>query len=274
VAEVTDWRTRSIGVRWTIGDVSTFGFDALRWSLWGAFGIFGPHAEYVVCVNSIPIELARERTGRVPDAVRWHDANGDVPAFLRAHFDTGMAEGVGWKFAPLRMYPDRHEIALDNDCILWALPPTLRAWLELDAPASCLLAEDVRACFGQFAPVCGEQPRNSGIRGLPPRFCLEHALRAMLEAHPVRMQSELDEQGLQAAALARSGPLAVVTLDEVAVSSPFPPHLPEPGSCGVHFVGLNAKRVRWRVGGRSAEQLLREHYARWQPFVRARIALE
>jgi hypothetical protein len=269
---VPDWRTRTIGVRWTIGDVSALGFDALRWSLWGAFGIFGPRAEYVVCVNSVPIALARERTGRVPEAVRWYDSNRDVPDFLHEHFDDGMAEGVGWKFAPLRLFPERHEIALDNDCILWTLPPSLRAWLEREPSEGCLLAEDVRACFGQFAPHCGQEPRNSGIRGLPPRFSLEHALRAMLDRHPVRLRSELDEQGLQAAALARSGPLAIVSLAEVAVSSPFPPHLAEPGSCGVHFVGLNAKRVHWRVDGRAAEDLLREHYARLLPAVRARIA--
>ena len=123
-----------------------------------------------------------------------------------------MAEGVGWKLAPLRMFPDRHEIALDNDCILWELPPALRAWLEREPAQGCLLAEDVRACFGQFAAYCGSAPRNSGIRGLPPGFCLETALRAMLDVHPVQLASELDEQGLQAAALARCGTLDVVPL--------------------------------------------------------------
>src|SRR4029079_1675815 len=124
---------------------------------------------------------------------------------------------------------DRHEIALDNDCILWELPPALRTWLEREPAHACLLAEDVRACFGQFAAHCGSAPRNSGIRGLPPGFSLETALRAMLDVHPVQLASELDEQGLQAAALARSGTLDVVPLEQVAVCSPFPPHLPGPG---------------------------------------------
>jgi hypothetical protein len=268
---VSSWTERAIGVRWTIGDVSDFGFDALRWSLWGACGIFGEGAQYVVCVNSVPLEVARARTGRVPEAVRWHDNSRDLPGFIHAHLDAGMAEGVGWKLAPLRMFPDRHEIALDNDCILWELPPALRAWLEREPAQACLLAEDVRACFGQFAAHCGSAPRNSGIRGLPPGFSLERALRAMLDVHPVQLASELDEQGLQAAALARCGTLDVVPLDEVAVCSPFPPHLPGPGSCGVHFVGLNAKRVRWTVDDRPAEELLRENYARIVPYLHERI---
>ena len=260
-----------IGVRWTIGDVSALGFHALRFSLWGALSVFGPNAEYVVCVNTLPVEVARERTGPVPEAVRWYDATGQLPGLLREHLDGGMAEGVGWKFAPLRLFPDHYEIALDNDCILWELPPSLGAWLDRARPDGCVLAQDVRACFGQFASFCGPEPRNSGIRGLPPRFSLEQALASMLREHPVRLSSELDEQGLQVAALSRSGPLAVVPLEEVAVSSPFPPHLAEPGRSGVHFVGINAaERIGWTSNGRPAADLLREHFLRHTELLRAR----
>ena len=31
-----------LGVRWTTGDASARGFEALRLSLWGAFRLFGP----------------------------------------------------------------------------------------------------------------------------------------------------------------------------------------------------------------------------------------
>lgn len=40
-------RTR-VGVRWTIGDVSDEGFEALRLSVWGAFRLFGEDAVYAV----------------------------------------------------------------------------------------------------------------------------------------------------------------------------------------------------------------------------------
>jgi hypothetical protein len=39
----------------------------------------------------------------------------------------------------------------------------------------------------------------------------------------------------------------------------------------VHFVGLNAKRVRWMVDERPAEELLRENYARIVPILQQRI---
>lgn len=60
----------------------------------------------------------------------------------------------------------------------------------------------------------------------------------------MRLVSELDEQGLEIAALSRARPPLVVTLNEVAICSPFPPHLQRLGSCGAHFVGLNMKRPR------------------------------
>src|SRR5438105_2021446 len=131
-----------IGVRWTVGDVSDRGFEALRLSIWGAWHVFGPEAAYAVCVNSIPVRDARERTEPVPHAVEWHHATADdLPASLRTVLARNMAEGTGWKFAPLRLFPRRFELALDNDAILWALPPSIERWLTLAAQrGECLLA--------------------------------------------------------------------------------------------------------------------------------------
>jgi hypothetical protein len=264
---------RPLGIRWTIGDVSPSGFEALRLSLWGAYRLFGEGAAYAVCVNSIPLALAQARTGDVPPAVIWHDATGDLPAFLRSHLDAAMAEGVGWKFAPLRFFSARHELSLDNDCILWALPEALRAWLWEDDADAVVIAEDVRPCFGQFAARCGEAPRNSGIRGLAAGFDLERALRRLLSAHPVTLVSELDEQGLQVAALSDGQAPLVVTVDEVSICSPFPPHRPDLGRAGAHFVGLNARSLPWHVDGRPASALVREHFERLRGAIYARLGL-
>lgn len=268
-----------VGVRWTLGDVSDRGFEALRLSVWGAFRVFGPEAAYVVCVNSIPAGQARGRTGDLPRSVQWQDASGQVPPFLQAHMDAGMAQGVGWKLAPLRVFPDRYEISLDNDCILWAMPEAIRRWLAGAAPDRCVMAEDVSACFGQFEAYCGVEPRNSGIRGLPPGFDLGRALDDVLAkrqrelGHPVAMTSELDEQGLQTAALSRSGPPLVVTLDEVTICSPFWPHLGHLGRCGAHFVGLNARHIPWDYFDRPADAWESEHWQRHRLDLYERVGL-
>jgi hypothetical protein len=83
--------------------------------------------------------------------------------------------------------------------------------------------------------------------------------------------SELDEQGLQVAALERAGHVAVVGVDDVSICSPFPPHVPRLGACGAHFVGLNAKRFPWTYAGRPAEEMVRENFLRHSPEIAGRV---
>lgn len=261
-----------LAVRWTVGDVSEEGFAALRLSIWGAWKAFGHDAEYAVCVNSRPLDEAKRAAGALPTEVAWHAVDRSaVPDWLAGRLDGGMAEGVGWKFAPLRLFDRRWVLALDNDCILWERPRAVRRWLERDEAS--VLAEDVRACFGQFADLCSGAPRNGGIRGLPPSLNFERALHEILDQRPVTLTSELDEQGLQVAALERAGPTLVVGLDEVTICSPFPPNLPGLGQCGAHFIGLNARALPWSYEGRPASDLVREHFHRLEPELRARTGL-
>ena len=260
-----------VAIRWTIGDVSPRGFEALRLSLWGACHVFGPGADYVVCVNTLALDEARERTGPVPAAIEWRTSRREeLPGFLARAFGATMAEGVAWKLAPLRLFPDRHEVALDNDCILWELPPSLAQWLGESGtdPLRCLMAEDVRTCHGRFAAQCPRQPVNSGIRGLPPGFDLAAALQGALHdceaaaGSCLQLSSELDEQGLQAAALCRARPLTLVRVPEVTICSPFHPHLPHLGTCGAHFVGLNARHIPWDYYDQPADAWMAEHWER------------
>jgi hypothetical protein len=262
-----------LGIRWTVGDVSPRGFEALGLSLWGAWQIFGASAAYRVLVNTITIDRARQHTGPHPHAVVWQAADELMPAWLYEQcLDGGLAEGVAWKLAPLRCFPDVHELSLDNDVILWTQPAALREWLAHDDGAA-LLAEDVVPCFGQFAQRCGSAPRNSGIRGLPPGFDYETRIRAVLAEQPATLRSELDEQGLQVAALYRDAEPRVVSLTDVTICSPFPPHALDVGRCGAHFVGLNARKLGFDYGGEAAERVRARHWDHRREFLRARVGL-
>lgn len=258
-----------LAIRWTVGDVSSRGFDALALSVRGAQALFGPETTYSISVNTVPVEQVQFHLGGLADGVSWHCADGKAPAWLTERYlDSAYAEGVAWKFAPVRLFPDRHELALDNDVILWEIPPSVEKWLG-DSDAT-LIAEDVKPAFGIFAPLCPDGGRNSGIRGLPPGYDLESALRRQLEEKPVRLTSELDEQGLQVAVLT-SGKHYVTTLDEVTICSPIPPHLPHFGHCGAHFVGLNAKTLPWEWNGKSGERYIHEHWDRCLPDLTAKL---
>jgi hypothetical protein len=248
-----------LGIRWTVGDVSPAGFQALQLSIWGMWRLFGRDAQYAVCVNTIPVRVAMESTGEIPTEVRWIDATPLVPDWLWAHVSPEMAEGVAWKLAPVRSFPDCYELSLDNDVVLWALPAAVERWLMSGTLETCLLAADLTPALGQFATFCGDLALNSGIRGLPPGFDLETRLRNTLAQSGVRLQSELDEQGLQAATLLQM-PLRLVSTDDISICSPFPNHQQHLGRCGAHFVGLNPKRLPWMLEGRSAHEVIREFW--------------
>lgn len=249
-----------LGIRWTIGDVSEVGFEALRLSICGAWNLFGRRAQYAVCVNTVPVSRAIEAAGSLPCTVQWLDTNDFVPAWLRDHVAPHMAEGVAWKFAPVRAFPELHELSLDNDVILWRVPEALKDWLFSEN--ACLMAADIQPAFGQFASMCGDRALNSGIRGVPPDYDLEARLQNALTTTGVVLKSELDEQGLQAAVLLESK-LLVIGIDEVSICSPFPNHQHHLGKCGAHFVGLNAKHLPWTLEGRGAHELIRE---RWRTY--------
>jgi hypothetical protein len=246
-----------IGIRWTVGDVSDYGLEALRLSILSAFKLFPEGTRFAVCVNSISIEEARRRTGEVPSFIKWLDANQLIPEWLNEYVDAHMAQGVAWKLAPVRLFPGDHEISLDNDVILWRIPDVMHQWLEGDSD-DVLMAEDLHRALGQFSSVRDPRPINSGIRGLPPFFKYEQRLQAMLRRTGIKLRSELDEQGLQAATLCESNLMLVPTRD-VTICSAFPMHQHHLGRCGAHFVGLNPKTLPWTAAdGRPMHEAIRQ----------------
>ncbi len=263
--------THTVGLRWTIGDVSAHGFHALGLSIRGAWRVFGTSAAYAVCVNTVGAEEARRRLGPLPMPIAFLQVDRHVPRFVRERFDERFAEGVGWKFAPPRLFQALPEIALDNDCILWEMPGAVRRWLDDPRPHICLIAADVAPAFGRFAPWCGDEPRNSGIRGLKPGFDLVAALREVLSRVDGTLTSELDEQGLQVAAVSLYGRPYVVPVDDVAICGPLPPHSRERGRCGAHFVGLNAHALPWEYLDRRGHSWVRAHYRSWREDIERRV---
>lgn len=261
-----------LNLRWTIGDVAAPGFEALRLSLHGARQLFGDGPAYHVFVNTIPLDEARRRVGEVPSCIEWHQVEPDLPAVLRPFLDEAMSEGTSWKFVPLQIDTDTAELAFDNDVILWGLPQAVRQWLD-GGMRQRLIAEDVAIGHRQFTHLAGDEPRNSGIRGTPAGFDLGQAIAAVLEEQPVRLESELDEQGLQIAAMLRDSEPLVVRTGDVSICSPFPPHQPDTGRYGAHFVGLNAHGYDWDFHGRPALEVRREHWAKLRPDLYERLGL-
>lgn len=268
-----------LGIRWTVGDVSSRGWEALRLSVHCAHRLFGPFAEYTICLNTVALAAAQESTGALPAAIAWRVVTlAEMPPELAGRFDPAMAEGVGWKLIPAQLWPDRHELSFDNDCILWEQPRALRQFLE--RTDATLMAEDVDRCLGQFQDD-GAVPGavNSGIRGLPPGFALAPALARTLRAYdktqsePMLLRSELDEQGLQAAALHRETDCLLVAQEEVSICSPFWPRRPALGTCGAHFVGLNSRHLPWNYYDEPGDLVRRRHWDGHRPALYSKAGL-
>jgi hypothetical protein len=267
-------------VRWTIGNVRPRGFEMLRLSVACAFRIFGPATKYVVCVNSLSGAEAKERTGDLPTPVEWREVTrADLPDVLRSWFDDTLIEGMGWKLVPLRTCRECYELALDNDCILWDLPVAMRQWLS--SANECLFAEDCERSLGSFDSLCPPGAFNAGIRGLPPgedlACALDHTLRAAAKAAKgdLQLTAEIEEQGLQAAAISCFNAPLLVTTSEVTICSPFWPRSPELGTCGAHFVGMNATHIPWNYYDHPADLWLDNHWHRHRPalYRKARLPL-
>jgi hypothetical protein len=90
-----------LGIRWTIGDVSDAGYEALRLSIWSAWNFFGQSARYAVCANTVPLSSTMARTGLLSVGVNWFHTDDLIPIWLIYYLGRDMAEGVAWKLAPL-----------------------------------------------------------------------------------------------------------------------------------------------------------------------------
>jgi hypothetical protein len=230
----------SLVIRWTIGDGSARAFDCLSLSISGARRLFGPAADYVVCVNTIPVDEARRRLGNWPAELCFAQCGYRyVPAWMRDHIDPRCGHSAVWRLAPVRVAPACLELSLDGDVILWRIPPAIEEWISDEA--GCVTAQSSRRPLGKFAGFCGERSCDAAVRALPPGFAYEASLRRLIAEHPVLLDCEDDEYGLQAAALERQHGMRHVTAQEVRLCAPFAAAAPELGSHGAHFPGIGDK---------------------------------
>jgi len=101
-------------VRWTIGNVSSIGWDALKISVNNARKIWGDRVDYVVTYNGLPESYSRIKDVSatfikvaVSDSV-FGEFGGQAPGQQKS----------GWVFCPLQVDTRRKQITFDNDVIL------------------------------------------------------------------------------------------------------------------------------------------------------------
>lgn len=151
------------------------------------------------------------------------------------------------RFYTFGLWSDHHILSMENDHILWELPPAIPRWLSRDdATLAWIVDWDY---YGNYADRVGDFRACPGMYGLPPGMVM-----------PAPPESERGddqaEQGYVASWLREHPPHEIVTHDEVAAYMPNHDILKythsKLGTHGVHLPGLNRG---WSHG---AEELIVE----------------
>jgi len=218
----------SLIVRWQIGSFGEPSWRALRLSV-VLMQRLVPEAHFVI-VHQGPIPLIGQLCGATyygQDNLYSHGR------FARPHAE--WFDGT------------QHELTLENDHIMWTIPPGMQRWLAReDATLAWLVDWDY---YGNYAERVGGFRACPGMYGLPPGL--------HMPAPPIEERGDDQaEQGFVAAWLQEHPPHEIVTHDEVSCYMPNHDILKHThskvGMCGVHLAGLNRG---WSPGG---EQVLAE----------------
>lgn len=217
-------------MRWTIGPVSSLGFECFRYSL----ASFTKHfeAEIVVCYNC-PFEKIAWIAQEYPSA-RFIDQSIYLDSPIRP-------AGVAWKLYPPRLDINRHELSIDNDIVVNLPIPQIAAFFQ---GSHTLLMEDWSRTYGRFEKhVPRGQCINSGLYGMPPGFDLsrycDFYLRDQWEMNAVgeyRESKTFDEQGLIALSLLDHPKFAIIPNTTITNCER---NYTE--AAGHHFIGVNRK---------------------------------
>jgi hypothetical protein len=171
-------------VRWTVGDANPKTIEALERSIRSVHLAFGGAACAAVCVHSVAIEAVRERVRLTRKAmVSWLQIDHDVPVFVRRRVDLSMADGLAWRFAPLRVFSGCSEVLLDAECIVAPFARQLWRWAAAPGQRRCLVTRR-----SEYSP----SRHSIAVRGVPASFDLEDALEITLSRGPELLASAED----------------------------------------------------------------------------------
>lgn len=260
---------RLLGIRWTIGDVSERGSETCACSSGVPRARPGPGPATWSAPTSFRSRRPAPARAKCPQHCCWQ-----VPAATRClpgdPFRWRLGGRSGVKAGAVALLSGSLRAGSRQPLHPVADAPRFGPAAVRRHPQAGLLAEDVRACFGQFVGLCGPMPRNSGIRGLPPGFNLEAALQRLLQEHPVTLASELDEQGLQVTARARPIPgddrgCEHLFALSAAPAHPWPPRRP--------FRRAQRHAGGWQLKGRPAVECIQDHWQRHRAALYRQIGL-
>lgn len=211
-------------IRWTVGNVSSYGIDCLKQSISSWKSLYGDSFDYYLCYNNIDV----------------NKLNFDVSLINQNEHLNSLSIGpnlTAWKLYPPRISMESHEIFIDNDLIVYEKIPLIDSFLKSKNIFFC--TEGLRKNFGLYEKENRENLKiNSGFFGIPPYFDFRVFIDNEIKHE---WTGWFDEQGIVSSILSNND-YNLISLDEVAVClNEF-----KFGKYGVHFVGLNGgNNIPW-----------------------------
>jgi hypothetical protein len=229
-------------VRWTIGPVTSIGYEILLESI-SRFSILYPEFKKILCFNHIDKLILKKLT----DSCDFYQSSADDVPCLLCLPDKNIEEatGCGWKLAPPRLNPQGLELFIDNDLIIRKRLPQIDLWLkngDYGLIAEGLNRKRMYGIFDSFVPP--NIHANAGLFGLPPGFDFGKQI-ADYANYLNGGLGGYNEQGLTVATVVNMPKYIMVPLSKLHISedhSEFPQKIPD----AIHFVGANRKE--WHRG--------------------------
>ena len=164
-------------IRWNIGESEAYklnkaAFEMLYYSIGFSKLIFkslNRPIEYYICYNNLRMksELKLNKISK-----KYSIQSIDVSHLLPLRFKNSKLKNSWWKHSISRINRNSFEIIMDNDVILWVIPPTLK--IALNQNALVALQDGVGKFYGDFLKsvekVNSSLTLNAGLLGCPPGF--------------------------------------------------------------------------------------------------------
>ncbi|MEI8270430.1 MAG: hypothetical protein WCG45_03600 [bacterium] len=171
-------------VRWTVTDVSEWGFEVLNKSVVLFNSLYGDRFETFICYNN----LSKSNFSKLPKVDNLLDQSkfsGSLPIKAPDHYC------CAWKIYPPRININVQEIFLDNDVILYKKIP------QFDED-KIVITEAINRSYS--GPLAGKIKTNLnvGLMSFPPNFDLFSKICNVVKVMPLEWKEYFDEQTLLA----------------------------------------------------------------------------
>lgn len=218
-------------VRWTIGNVSSEGFECLEKSVSNFIKLYGDQFDYFICYNNIKEEKLKWSRDLKINLINQHD-----------HIDSINITPVGhnpcWKLYPPRINKNAYEIFIDNDLILHK-KINLDKFIEKNV---FFITQALKKNYGSLdEKITSDNYYNTGFFGLPKNFDFKKHINKLIKKYKIDLNSDhFEEQGVVAHIFHKNNP-EIILLGDIYVS--FEDY--QMGKYGLHFVGLNTDIQRF-----------------------------